>query len=93
MGRQLHPVRLHPLHFLIYPASLSTRLSLQPELTTDPEGVEAVRNLQGNYVMMRKLNKMHTVPRPPRRSRRSTARRRQEDREDHRAQAYLKMIP
>ena len=35
MGRQL-------------PATLSPRLSLQREIITDPEGVEAVRNLQSN---------------------------------------------
>ena len=44
MGKQLHLVLLHLLHFLIYPVTLSPRLSPQLEITTDPEGVEAVRN-------------------------------------------------
>ena len=34
----------HPLHFLIYPVTLSQRLSPQQEIITDPKGVEAVRN-------------------------------------------------
>ena len=33
-----------PLHFLIYPVTLSSGPSSQREITTDPEGTEAVRN-------------------------------------------------
>ena len=33
-----------PIHFRIHPVTLSPGLSPQREITTDPEGVEAVRN-------------------------------------------------